>query len=85
MHHLLKRKVCIMEDVHLLLCAHIFSFCGVLNLDILSHPKCLGVSGLCSLKLHEFTFLYNQTLHSDCSHIEDVWNLDFNTSSPHLV
>ena len=27
---------------------------------------------LCNLKLQQFSFLYIQTLHNDCSHIEDV-------------
>ena len=30
------------------------------------------VSGLCKLHLEQFTFLYIQTLHNDCLHIEDV-------------
>ena len=40
------------DDVHLPFCAHlinIFLFLGLLNLDIFSHPKCLGVSCLCNL------------------------------------
>ena len=30
------------------------------------------VSGLYNLKLQQFSFLYIQSLHNDCSHIEDV-------------
>ena len=30
------------------------------------------VSGLCNLLLQQFSFLNIQTLHTDCSHIEDV-------------
>ena len=30
------------------------------------------VNGLCNLLLRKFSLLYIQTLHYDCSHIEDV-------------
>ena len=34
------------------------------------HLKCLGVSGLCNLLLHKFSFLFILTLHYYCSHID---------------
>ena len=58
------------------------------------------MSGLCNLQLKQFSFLYSQTLHNGCSHIEDVHlifcahlifyyilgllNLDISTSTPPL-
>ena len=60
--------------MRLLFCAHfIFSnFLRVLNLDIFSIIKAKGVPRLCNLKLQQYSILYIQTLHNDCSHIEDA-------------
>ena len=44
----------------------------MLNLDIFSIRHAKGVPSLCNLKLQQYSFLYIQTLHNDCSHIEDV-------------
>ena len=44
----------------------------MLNLDIFSIKNAKGVPSLCNLKLQEYSILYIQTLHNDCSHIEDV-------------
>ena len=63
------------EDVHLLFCAHFIffsDFLRVLNLDIFSILNAKGVPSLCNLKLQQYSILYIQTLHNDCSHIEDV-------------
>ena len=52
------------EHVHLLFCAHLLSlFLGLLDLDILSIQNAYGVSGLCNLKLQQFSFLHIQTLY----------------------
>ena len=63
------------EDVHLLFCAH-FIFCSnflrVFNLDVFSFRDAQGVPSLCKLYLQQYSLLYIQTLHDDCSHIEDV-------------
>ena len=59
----------------LLFCAHlinIFTFLQVLNLGIFLSEIWVGVSGLCNQYLQQFSFLYIQTLHYDCSYIEDV-------------
>ena len=63
------------EDVHLLFCAHlisIFLFLTDVELKHLSIQNCLLVSGSCNLLLQQFSFFCIQTLHNDCSHIEDV-------------
>ena len=44
----------------------------MLNLDIFSIRNAKGVPSLCNLKLEQYSILYIQTLHNDCSHIEDV-------------
>ena len=44
----------------------------MLNLDIFSIINAKGVPSLCNLKLQQYSILYVQTLHNDCSHIEDV-------------
>ena len=44
----------------------------MLNLDIFSIRNAKGVPSLCTLKLEQYSILYIQTLHNDCSHIEDV-------------
>ena len=44
----------------------------MLNLDIFSIINAKGVPSLCILKLQQYSILYIQTLHNDCSHIEDV-------------
>ena len=49
---------------------HIFK--KALHLDIFSVQNAKMVFGLCNLLLKHFSFLYIQTLHNDCSHIEDV-------------
>ena len=38
----------------------------------LSMGTTFGVPSLCNLLLQKFSFLIIQTLHNDCSHIEDV-------------
>ena len=47
----------------------------MLNLDIFSISNAKGVPSLCNLKLKKYSILYIQTLHNDCSHIEDVHHL----------
>ena len=44
----------------------------MLNLDIFSIGNAKGVPSLFNLKLQQYSFLYIQSLHNDCSHIEDV-------------
>ena len=44
----------------------------MLNLDIFSIRNAKGVPSLCNLNLKQYSILYIQTLHNDCSHIEDV-------------
>ena len=44
----------------------------MLNLDIFSIIIAKGVPSLCYLKLQQYSILYIQTLHNDCSHNEDV-------------
>ena len=44
----------------------------MLDLDIFSIRNAKGVPSLCNLKLEQYSILYIQTLHNDCSHIEDV-------------
>ena len=44
----------------------------MLNIDIFSIRNAKGVPSLCNLKLEQYSILYVQTLHNDCSHIEDV-------------
>ena len=62
-------KMCTSYFVHI----HFFSnFLRVLNLDIFSIINAKGVPSLCNLKLQQYSILYIQTLHNDCSHIEDV-------------
>ena len=46
-----------------------------LNLDIFSIINAKGVPSLCNLKLEQYSILYIQTLHNDCSHIENVHHL----------
>ena len=46
-----------------------FHFCRVLNFHV---KNVFMVSGLCNLKLQNFSFHDIQTLHDNCSHIEDV-------------
>ena len=61
--------------MHPLFCAHLIIFWGLLNLDIIkSTPpmECLDCSFVCNLYLKQILILYIQTLHNDCSHIEDV-------------
>ena len=49
-------------------------FLGLLNLDITSTPplECLHCLFVCNLQFKPISFLYIQTLHNDCSPIEDV-------------
>ena len=52
--------------MHLLFCAHlinIFLFFRSVELRYFIHPKCLGVSGLCNLRLQQCSFLHIQTLY----------------------
>ena len=61
--------------MHLLFCAHLIILWGLLNLDIIkstSPMECLHCSFVCNLYLKQILILYIQTLHNDCSHIEDV-------------
>ena len=44
----------------------------MLNFDIFSIINAKGMPSLCNLKLQQYSILYIQTLHNDCSHIEDV-------------
>ena len=44
----------------------------MLNLDIFSIRNAKGVPSLCNLKLEQYSILYIQNLHNDCSHIEDM-------------
>ena len=63
-------KMCTSYFVHV---SSFFSlFWRVLNLDIFSIRNAKGVPSLCNLKLQQYSILYIQTLHNDCSHVEDV-------------
>ena len=63
-------KMCTSYFVHF---SYFFSlFWRVLNLDIFSIRNAKGVPRLCNLNLKQYSILYIQTLHNDCSHIEDV-------------
>ena len=42
----------------------------MLNLDIFSIRNAKGVPSLCNLKLKQYSILYIQTLHNNCSHME---------------
>ena len=75
-------KLCIMivhiEVLHLPVWAHlinIFQFLTGVELRHFFLPKCLGAPSVCNLELQKYSFLYIQTLHNDCSHIEDVHRL----------
>ena len=61
--------------MHLLVCAHLIIFLGVLNLDIITSTppfECLHCV-ICVLSVTATVFfLLFLTLHNDCSHIEDV-------------
>ena len=64
--------------MHLIFCAHLintFSFSMDVKLRHFSIQNTEGVSGLCNLKLKQFSILYIQTLPIDCSYIEDVQRL----------
>ena len=55
--------------------AHLIIFLGMLNLDVMkSTPplECLHCLFVCNLLFKQISFIYIQTLHNDCSHIEDV-------------
>ena len=61
--------------VHPIFCAYLIIFLGLLNLDIISSTpplECLHYLFVCNLQFKQISFLYVQTLHNDCSHIEDV-------------
>ena len=63
------------EDVHLLFCARFnffLTFLTGVELRRFFLPRSLGVPSLCNLYLQQYSILYIQTLHDDCSHIEDV-------------
>ena len=56
-------------------CAHLIIFLGLLNLDIITSTsplECLHCLFVCNLQFKPIPFLYIQTLHNDCSPIEDV-------------
>ena len=58
-----------------ILCTFII-FLGLLNFDIIkSTPplECLHCLFVCNLQFKPIQFLYIQTLHDDCSPIEDVY------------
>ena len=63
-------KMCISYFVHISF--FFLIFLQVLNSDIFSIINAKGVPSLCNLKLQQYSILYIQTLHNDCSHIEDV-------------
>ena len=60
--------------MHILFCVHfIFSiFKGVELRHFFSIINAKGVPSLCNLKLQLYSSLYIQTLHNECSHIENV-------------
>ena len=63
------------SNVHPIFCAHLITFLGLLNLDIITSTPplvCLHYSFVCNLYLKHISFLYIQTLRNDCSHIEDI-------------
>ena len=56
-------------------CAHLIIFLGLLNLDIITSTpplECLHCLFVYNLQFKPIPFLYIQTLHNDCSPIEDV-------------
>ena len=53
----------------------------VMGPNRLSVHNTFGVPSLCNLKLKKFSFLFIQTLHNNCSHIENVHQL----SCAHLM
>ena len=53
------------------LVSYFFLFFRCVELRHFFHPKCLG--GICNC--NGYSFLYIQTLHNDCSRIEDVHHL----------
>ena len=79
--HSILFKLCIMV-VHILkMCTYYFvriswifsQFLGMLNLDIFPSKKMHSWFLVCVIcNSQQFSFLYFQTLHNDCSHIEDV-------------
>ena len=61
--------------MHLLFCARFiifFTFLAGVELRRFSIRNAKGVPNLCNLKLEQYSILYIQALHNDCSHIEDV-------------
>ena len=61
--------------MHSIFCAHLIIFWGMLNLEIIkSIPplECLHCLFVGYLLYKQISFLFIQTLHNDCSHIEDV-------------
>ena len=61
--------------MHPIFCAHLIIFLGVVILDMTT--TALTLCNLCviCMKLKQISFLYIQTLHNDCSHIEVVHRL----------
>ena len=56
-------------------CAPLIIFLALLNLDIITSTpplECLHCLFVCNLQFKPIPFLYIQTLHNDCSPIEDV-------------
>ena len=66
--HILKMRTSYFVHV-----SYFFHLWGVLTLGIFS-PEMLRECLFCLIfmKLQQYSFLYIQTLHTDCSHIEDV-------------
>ena len=61
--------------MHLLFCTRFiifFTFLTGVELRHFSIRKAKGVPSLCNLKPEQYSILYIQNLHNDCSHIEDV-------------
>ena len=61
--------------MHPIFCAHLIIFLGLLNLDIITSTpplECLHCLFVCNLQFILISFFHIQTLHNDCSTIEDV-------------
>ena len=55
--------------------SYIFTFFTGVELRHFFIRHAWGVSGLCNMLLQQFSLLYIQSLHNDCSYIEDVHHL----------
>ena len=61
--------------MHPIVCAHLIIFFGLLNFDIITSTpllECIHCLFVCNLQFKPIAFLYIQTLHNDCSPVEDV-------------